>query len=187
MNTGPATGGQIRPRARSYLHDNPCYPGYEQTAAQPEKDNKMQFKQRTLMQIVDMICGNFVADKSLFVYRSSSRLSEFFMDCDTDYVHDGSTRQAWVAEALRAILAEPQPGPNTPPDTFARVIERLMDQSDAQNEGHDRPGAMAMLAAALAREGFEPFYADDKKCYLRHIATNTIATPRANPHRPFSA
>jgi hypothetical protein len=71
----------------------------------------MQFKQRTLMQIADMICGNFVADKSLFVYRSSSsRLTEFFMDCDTDYVHDGSTRQAWVAEALRSILAEPQPG-----------------------------------------------------------------------------
>ncbi|MFX1689829.1 hypothetical protein PWR05_35810 [Paraburkholderia sp. A2RI-6] len=147
----------------------------------------MQFKQRTLMQIADMICGNFVADKSLFVYRSSSRLTEFFMDCDTDYVHDGSTRQAWVAEALRSILAEPQPGPNTPPDTFARVIERLMDQSEAQNEGHDRLGAMAMLAAVLAREGFEPFYADDKKCYLRHIATNTIAMPRANPHRPFSA
>lgn len=147
----------------------------------------MQFKQRTLMQIADMICGNFEADKSLFVYRSSSRLTEFFMDCDTDYVHDGSTRQSWVAETLRAILTEHQPGPNTPPDTFARVIERLMDQSDAQNEGHDRPGAMFMLATALTREGFEPFYADDKKCYLRHVATNTIAAPQANPHRPFSA
>jgi len=147
----------------------------------------MQFKQRTPMQVADMICGNFVADESLFVYRSSSRLTEFFLDCDTDYVHDGSTRQAWVAETLRSILAEPQPSPNTPPDTFARVIERLMDQSDAQNEGYDRTRAMAMLAAALAREGFEPFYADDKKCYLRHVATNTIATPRANPHRPLSA
>jgi len=56
-----------------------------------------------------------------------------------------------------------------------------------ENEGRDRPGAVATLAAALAREGFEPFYADDKKGYLRHVATNTIATPRANPHRPFSA
>jgi hypothetical protein len=147
----------------------------------------MQFKQRTLMQIADMICGNFEVDKSLFVYRSSSRLTEFFMDCDTDYVHDGSTRQSWVAETLRAILTEHQPGPNTPPDTFTRVIERLMDQSDAQNERYDRPGAMTMLATALAREGFEPFYADDKKCYLRHVATNTITAPQANPHRPFSA
>jgi hypothetical protein len=118
-------------------------------ASRKNKVNKMQFKQRTLMQIADMICGNFPADTSLFVYRSSSRLTEFFMDCDTDYEHDGSTRNYWVAETLRTILAEPQAGPNTPPDTFARVIETLMDQTDAQNEGHDRPGALAMLAASL--------------------------------------
>ncbi|AOJ25500.1 hypothetical protein WJ12_11985 [Burkholderia seminalis] len=147
----------------------------------------MQFKQRTLMQIADMICGNFPAETSFFPYRSSSRLTDFFYDCDTDYAHDGSTRNYWVAETLRAILAEPQPGPNTPPETFARVIATLMDQADPLNEGHDRPGALAALAATLAREGFEPFYAQDKKCYLRHIATNTIAITSANPHRPFSA
>lgn len=187
-NAGLSAGRPAPPGARRHLPDNPSITDTsEQRRSQPEEDNKMQFKQRTLMQIADMICGNFDADTSLFVYRSSSRLSEFFMDCDTDYVHDGSTRQAWVAETLRAILAEPQPGLNTPPDTFARVIERLLDQSDAQNEGRDRPGAVATLAAALAREGFEPFYADDKKGYLRHVATNTIATPRPNPHRPFSA
>ena len=44
-----------------------------------------------------------------------------------------------------------------------------------------------MLSGALAREGFEAFYADDKQCYLRHIATNTVATAQPNPHRPFSA
>lgn len=147
----------------------------------------MQFKQRTLMQIADMICGNFPAETSFFVYRSSSRLTEFFQDCDTDYAHDGSTRNYWVADALRSILEEPQAGPNTPSETFSRVITTLMDQADAQNEEHDRPGALSMLAIALAREGFEPFYAQDKKCYLRHINTNTIATAPANPHRPFSA
>ena len=146
----------------------------------------MQFKQRTLMQIADMICGNFSAETSLFVYRSSSRLTKFFQDCDTDYVHDGSTRNYWVAETLRSILAEPQPGPNTPPETFSRVIETLMDQADAQHEGPDRPGALTMLAATLIKEGFEPFYAEDKKCYLRHLSTNTIATALVNPHRPFS-
>jgi hypothetical protein len=151
------------------------------------KDKKMQFKQRTLMQIADMICGNFPSETSLFQYRSSSRLTEFFMDCDTDYEHDGTTRNYWVAETLRLILNEPPAGPNAPPDTFGRVIQTLMDQSDARNEGHDRPGALAMLAATLAREGFEPFYADDRKCYLRHTATNTVTTIATNPHRPFSA
>ena len=81
----------------------------------------------------------------------------------------------------------PTPFPNTPPDTFARVIRTLMDQGDSINEGPERPGALALLNTALAREGFEAFYAPDRQCYLRHIATNTVATPLPNPHRPFSA
>ena len=146
----------------------------------------MNFKERTLMQIADMICGNFEAAESFFRYRSSSYLTEFFQDCDTDYRHDGSTRRYWVAETLRHILAEPRPQPNTLPDTFARVIRALMDPSDAMNEGPERPGALALLNIALAREGFEAFYAD-KQCHLRHVATQTVVTPSANPHRPFSA
>ncbi len=62
-----------------------------------------------------------------------------------------------------------------------------MDQGDATNEGGGREGALTLLNAALARDGFEAFYSDDKQCYLRHIATNTIAMPSPNPHRPFSA
>jgi hypothetical protein len=46
---------------------------------------------------------------------------------------------------------------------------------------------MAQLTTILAREGFEPFYAENNKCYLRHLATNTIATVQPSPHRPFSA
>lgn len=147
----------------------------------------MEFKRRTLMQLADMICGNFDEQSSFFRYRSSSYLTEFFEDCDTDYTHNGSTRNYWVAETLKLILAEPHANAQTPPETFARVIRTLMDQGDARNEGPDRPGAMALLASALAREGFEPFYGEDKQCYLRHIATNTIATGNPNPHRPFSA
>lgn len=147
----------------------------------------MEFKQRTLMQIADMICGNFKDEESYFEYRSSSYLTEFFSDCDTGYRHNGSTRNHWVAEILKEILFEPQPAPNVPPDTFGRVIKTLMDQSNAKNESADRPNALAMLNGALAREGFEAFYAEDRQCYLRHVATNTVAAPGPNPHRPFSA
>lgn len=149
----------------------------------------MEFKQRSLMQLAQLICGNGNGDanKTFFRYRSSSYLTEFFQDCDTEYVHDGSTRDRWVAEVLKAILNEPHANANTPPETFSRVIRTLMDQGDAVNENSERKGALEALAAALAREGFEPFYADDKQCYLRHLATNTIAVPRPNPHRPFSA
>jgi len=146
----------------------------------------MEFKQRTLMQIADMICGNFNAAKneqSFFRYRTSSYLTEFFQDCDTDYAHDGSTRNSWVAETLRQILAGAQPNATTPPETFARVIRTLMDQGDALNEGPERERALALLNASLTREGFEAFYASDKQCYLRHLATNTVATASPNPHR----
>lgn len=146
----------------------------------------MEFKQRTLMALADMICGNFKAEESLFVYRSSSYLTRFFQDCDTDYAHDGSTRNYWVAGILKEILAEPHPNAQTPPDTFSRVIRTLMDQGDALHEGHDRPDALALLNAELAREGFEGFYAEDKQCYLRHIKTKTVVSATTNPHRPFS-
>ena len=49
----------------------------------------MEFKKRTLMQIADMICGNFKVEESFFRYRSSSYLTEFFEDCGTDHKHDG--------------------------------------------------------------------------------------------------
>jgi hypothetical protein len=140
----------------------------------------MEFKRRTLNQVADLICGNFANDETFFVYRSSKYLTEFFEDIETGYRHDGSTRQWWVATALTEILTEPQPSPSTPPDTFARVIQRLMDQEEAIHEGSDRPGALTLLNASLAREGFEAFYADDRQCYLRHIATNN-AGPRAAP------
>ncbi len=148
----------------------------------------MKFKQRSLIQIADLICGNSEPDKlTYFKYRSSVFLTEFFQDCDTDYKHDGSTRKFWVAETLEKIFLEPQPNATTPPETFARVIQMVMEQEDATNEEADRSGALKALNAAIAREGFEAFYGPDKKCHLRHVATNTVVTSSPNPHRPFSA
>lgn len=147
----------------------------------------MDFKSRTIKDIADMICGNFKTEESFFRYRSSSYLTEFFQDCDTEHRHDGSTRNHWVADVLRQILAEPSPGPNIPPETFSRVIRTLMDSGDAVNEGPERAGALALLNTALAREGFEAFYGPDKQCHLRHIGTGAVAGASASPHRPFSA
>lgn len=148
----------------------------------------MQFKQRTIEALADMICGNQESGKEpLFVYRSSSHITRFFRDCDTDYSHDGTTRNWWVGKTLLGILQEPQPSAHVPPDTFARVIRTLMDPVDASESDPSREKALASLNLALAREGFEAFYGQDRQCYLRHIDTNTIAVPSPNPHRPFSA
>ena len=74
-----------------------------------------------------------------------------------------------------------------PPVFIRSPLCGLQKNSQMSTALPDRPGAMAMLNSALAREGFEAFYAENKQCYLRHIATNTIAAPSPNPHRPFSA
>jgi len=147
----------------------------------------MPFKRRTLSQIAEMICGNAGQDGDYFRYRSSSFLTEFFQDCETAYRHDGSTRSAWVADTLQTILAEPWPDANTPPESFLLAIKMLMDNGDATKEDPKREHALAALNAALVREGFEGFYAEDGQCYLRHVATDQIAMPSPNPHRPFSA
>jgi hypothetical protein len=42
------------------------------------------------------------------------------------------------------------------------------------------------LNAALAREGFEAFYAADKTCHLRHIASGDVGTVTSSPHRPLT-
>jgi len=144
----------------------------------------MKWRQRSLDEIADMICGN--GEGTPFVYRSSSYITRFFRDADTDFAHDGSTRSAWVAGVLDQILAEPHPDSQTPSPTFSRIIATLMDVGDAVKDDHDRSVALSRLNTTLAHEGFDAFYAQDRKCYLRHIGTGTVAGLTSNPHRPLS-
>jgi hypothetical protein len=147
----------------------------------------MKFKNRTVEQIAGLICGN--QDEKggeYFRYRSSSQLTRFFQECETDHEHNSNaTRKWWVANVLEEILKEPGEGATIVPDTFARVIATLMDLGDVEaSDDPGRPHALATLNNALLREGFEALYGEDKKCHLRHIATNTVVAP--NPHRPFT-
>lgn len=146
----------------------------------------MKFKRKTISEIADMICGNFDADKTHFEYRSSTYLTEFFKDAETNFAHDGTTRKWWAVGALEEILREPWRDGTTPPAAFCRVIACLMDQSDAVNEDRNRPEALRQLNQAISREGFEAFYDKSGQCFLRHIGTNQVATNDFNPHRPFT-
>jgi len=153
----------------------------------------VKFRRRNLEALGNLICGNNGsseprdgAEPPYFVYRSSMYITEFFQDLDTEHVHDGSTRHRWVADVLELMLNEPHDGPAHPPEIFCRVIDRLMDPSDALSEGPDRSHALGQLNEVLAREGFDAFYADDGHCYLRHIGTKTVTVPQVNPHRPLT-
>ena len=41
-----------------------------------------------------------------FPYRSSSYITQFFEECDLDFVHDGSTRWHWTSERLEELLSD---------------------------------------------------------------------------------
>jgi hypothetical protein len=117
----------------------------------------MKFKDRNLRALAEMIIG----DNDKFPYRSSSYITQFFQECDLDFVHDGSTRWAWTAGRLAELLNEPQETPNTLPPRFVHVLRTLMQKGDAADNDPDRLIALTELNKALSREGFDAFYGDD--------------------------
>jgi len=141
----------------------------------------MKFKNRNIRAIAEAVIG----DVEFFPYRSSSYITQFFEECDLDFVHDGSTRWAWTADRLSELLQEPQPTAYALPDRFVHVLRVLMHKSDAEPNDPDRSQALEVLNKPLSREGYEAFYGDDNLLYIRHIGTKTISTP-VNPHRPFT-
>ncbi len=141
----------------------------------------MQFKRRNLKDIAEMVIG----DVPHFHRRSSMYITQFFEECDLDFVHDGSTRWSWTADRLEELLQEPQPAPNALPERFMHVLRVLMQKEDAVDGDLDRSLALESLNKPLFREGYEAFYGDDRKLYVKHIGTQTISIA-ATPHRPFS-
>ncbi|HCK7412058.1 hypothetical protein ACIUZJ_24730 [Pseudomonas aeruginosa] len=146
----------------------------------------MKWKARNLRALADIICGNSEPGEiCYFRYRSSSYLTEFFQDCDLDFVHDGSTRWSWVADRLEEVLSLPHAGATMPPDAFIRIVRCVLDKGEAQPGDENREMALSALNTVLAREGWEAFYDDHGTAQLRHVATNTVAE-LANPHRPLT-
>lgn len=137
----------------------------------------MDFKRRNLRALAEMVIG----DNPIFPYRSSSRITEFFEECDLAFTHDGSTRWAWTAQKLNELLQEPSMAANTLSPRFTHVLRVLMKEFD-QNE-HQRP--LEELNVPLRREGYEAFFGDDEHLYVRHIGTQTLSDP-VSPHRPFT-
>jgi hypothetical protein len=146
----------------------------------------MKWKDKSVRELANIIGGNYgIADDKLFPYRSGTSITQFFRDCELDYVHDGSTRWRWLVEKLEEVLALPHANASTPPDAFVRIIRTVLDQSEAQEGDSDRAKALAKLNVTLRREGWDAFYDEHGIGQLRHIATKTVAQ-MANPHRPFT-
>ena len=96
----------------------------------------------TLDKIAEFVCGNGEQYPS---YRSSSQLTSFFERAGVPrFVHDGSTRQRWVLDALRACTRE----------ELAGVIKRLASPREYQGDKVKTGSALKLLNEALYIEGF---------------------------------
>jgi len=84
----------------------------------------MQIGAAGIMKLAEMICGNSPFD--YFPYRSSSHLTRFFVDLDLDFVHDGSTRNIWVRDALKQLNSIPALQDNLPAPGIIKAIEYLL-------------------------------------------------------------
>lgn len=149
---------------------------------------------RPLDDLGELVCGNLGSDNPkegdeprYFPYRSSSNITRFFEELDTDWTHDGSTRHRWVGDVIATMLEDPHDGPTHPPLSFCRLVDHLMSPADAYNEGPERPNALRLLNTVLNREGFEAFYGDDRHCYLRHTGSKVVTVLQPSPHRPLTA
>jgi hypothetical protein len=141
----------------------------------------MEWKPRNLRELGQIGCG----DADNFHYRSSKYITQFFEDCDLNFVHRGETRADWCADRIRDVLAMPHSSSAKPPDAFLKIIRRVLAKDEPQEGDNDRLKALAALNIVLARQGWEAFYDEKGIGQLKHLATNTIAE-MANPHRPMT-
>jgi len=160
-------------------HNTPPESVHDQ--AEAGYDRLMTWKPRNLREMGRMIVG----DAEHFHYRSSKYITEFFEDCDLEFVHQGETRPVWAAERVQEVIAMPKASATRMPDAFVRIIRRLLDRGEVVNDDAERSQALSALNITLAREGWEAFYDDHGIAQIKHIATNTVAQ-MANPHRPFT-
>lgn len=85
----------------------------------------MKLGKPAIKRLAEMICGNIPFDH--FPYRSSSQLTKFFFDLDLEYVHDGSTRSAWVQETLEELNEKNDSQEKLPSRDLIRVIILLVN------------------------------------------------------------
>lgn len=134
----------------------------------------MKVSRRTLSDLAEMVCGSSGGpgfQREHFVYRSSSYLTEFFGNCEMDFVHDGSTRRQWVLDVLTQLDAGPASNPQLPADGIVRVIQELMDPGDFTSNGLDRDAALVDLNVTLRRDGLQVYFDAAGRTLIRNTGT----------------
>ena len=143
----------------------------------------MKLNDHALLRSAVMICGN--GDEKYgknFPYRSSSRLTSFFTDCDLHHVHGGSTRKYWVLDVLKELNEGIATHPDLPPDDLTRVIATLLNPDYFDDTDHDRDAALSDLNGILNRHSLVAFLDSTGHCHLRHDGSGVMSNQF--PQRP---
>jgi hypothetical protein len=147
----------------------------------------MLLTERTLGDLAAMICGDTeVKYGKNFPYRSSSRLTNFFTNCDQAYVHDGTTRKYWVIDVLRKLNREIASIPDLPSDSLVNVITGVMNADYFDRPETNREQALADLNIVLGRQSLVAFLDNGGQCHLRHDGTGALSTRLPQRPRPLS-
>ncbi|MEK6257037.1 MAG: hypothetical protein AABP62_00330 [Planctomycetota bacterium] len=148
----------------------------------------MKLKTRTIRDLAEMVTGGVASGfsespkKSAFArfpYRSSSALTDFFIDCDTEYRHNSESRVPWTQNVLAELNEGPVSTPQLPADGIVRVIEELLDpkhfRSTTANEDH--AACLELLNEVLNREGLKAYLDGADRC---HVGAGSITSASLN-------
>lgn len=137
----------------------------------------MKLKTRTLRDLAQMVTGGApraygeqpASDWDKFPYRSSGALTDFFIDCDTEYRHQGESRVPWTQNILAELNEGPASKPQLPADGIVRVVEELLDPTHFRgpSAAQDRQVCLDLLNEVLKREGLEAYLDGADRCHLR--------------------
>ncbi|MFA5228515.1 MAG: hypothetical protein WC446_02025, partial [Candidatus Paceibacterota bacterium] len=126
----------------------------------------MKLQPRTIKELAEMICGQDYGEKN-FIYRSSSKLTDFFSNCNLPYTHDGSTRAYWVRGVLSGLNEGLSTNIQLPADSLIKVVQELLEPADFTELDPERIGALRDINRSFEREGLEVYKDGSKKIHLR--------------------
>jgi len=134
----------------------------------------MKLQPRTIKELAEMICGQDYGEKN-FIYRSSSKLTDFFSNCNLPYTHDGSTRAYWVRGVLSGLNEGLSTNIQLPADSLIKVVQELLEPADFTELDPERIGALRDINRSFEREGLEVYKDGSKKIHLRNIKNQTTS------------
>ena len=97
----------------------------------------MKLKPSTVHLLADMVTGGSgsmgpndeYAARGPFRYRRGNDLTTFFVQADTEHVHDGTSRVPWAKDVLAKINEELASNPELPSDSMIRVLQDVHDHA----------------------------------------------------------